>query len=146
MSGSHHPPKPGAGPGYETTDADVPVILKSGVGLLILVFFGFGLMFLMFHALDSIQSRLSGEHPTQMQMEKLIPNAPLLQVDQSLDLKNQRKKDAHVLESYSKDEKTGSVHIPVGRAIEILASRGLPEPKGTPAPAAAPAPAATGKK
>lgn len=148
MSGSHHPPKPGGGPGYETSDADVPVILKSGVGLLILVFFGFGLMFLMFHALDSIQTRLRGDAPTQMQMQKMIPNAPLLQVDQSLDLKVQRAKDARVLESYFKDEKTGAVHIPVGRAIEILASRGLPEPKGPPAQTAAPKPAAAapGKK
>ena len=146
MSGSHHP-KPGGGPGYETTDADVPVILKSGVGLLILVAFGFGLMFLMFHALDSIQSRFrGGPEPTQMQMQKAIPNAPLLQVDQALDLKVRRAKDEHDLTSYSKDEKTGAIHIPVGRAIEILSTRGLPEPKGAPAPAAAPKPAAPGKK
>lgn len=146
MSGSHHPPKPGAGPGYETSDADVPMIVKSGAGLLILVAFGFGLMFLMFYGLDSIQSRFRGGlEPTQMQMQKAIPNAPLLQVDQSLDLKLRKEKDEHDLTSYSKDEKTGAVRIPVDRAIEILATRGLPEPKGLPAPAA-PKPAAKGKQ
>jgi hypothetical protein len=146
MSSSHHHSKPTGGPGYETTDADVPMIIKSGAGLMILVFFGFGLMFLMFYALDSIQSRFrGGPEPTLMQLQKSIPNAPLLQVDQSLDLRLRKARDEHDLTSYTKDAKTGAIHIPVDRAIEILASRGLPEPKGPPAPAA-PKPAAQGKK
>ncbi len=136
------------GPGYEISDAHVPVILKSGAGIFVLVAFSFGLMFLAFQMLGIVRAKLeAGSEPTQMQMHQGVPNGPLLQVDQALDLKIQRKKDAGLLESYGKNAATGGIHIPVDRAIDILAGRGLPEPKGNPTPLPAPeAPAAKGKK
>lgn len=148
MSGHSHDNHGKNGPGYEVSDAHVPVILKSGAGIFVLVAFSFGLMFLAFQVLGSLRHKLeSGPEPTQMQMRQGLPNAPLLQVDQTLELKVQRKKDAELLGSYGKNEKTGGIHIPIDRAIDILAERGLPEPKGNPQPAeTAPAPAAKGKK
>lgn len=121
------------GKGYETTDAKPPILLRWGGGVLITVGFAFGLMFLAFHALGIVRDRLETSQPTQMQMQKIIPSGPLLQVNQALDLKIQRAKDHKAMAEYSHDAKTGAWRIPVDSAITILAERGLPEPKG-PAP------------
>ncbi|MBM3734387.1 MAG: hypothetical protein FJW39_01250 [Acidobacteria bacterium] len=144
MSSGHHSSN---GPGYETTDANVPAIIKMGVGILVLVAFAFGLMGLCYFALDSIRNRLEPSQATQMQLQKYIPaNVPMLQVDQALDLRVQRAKDHEVMHGpATQDPKTGAVRIPIDRAIDILAERGLPEIKGQPA-AAAPKPAAARKQ
>jgi hypothetical protein len=131
MSG--HSPTHGGGKGYETTDAKPPVLLRWGGGVLITVGFAFGLMWLCFHALGIVRDKLDGSKPTQMQLQSMIPNAPLLQVDQTMDLKVQRAKDQKAMHGYSHNPKTGAWTIPVDSAIKILAQRGLPEPKG-PAP------------
>ncbi|MCL6508251.1 MAG: hypothetical protein K6T59_14635, partial [Bryobacteraceae bacterium] len=56
-----------------------------------------------------------------------LPPAPRLQVDPATDLENLRKAEAAVLNSYGwVDRKAGIVRIPIDRAMEVLAERGLP--------------------
>lgn len=72
------------------------------------------------------------------------PPAPRLQVDPALDIHDHRAAEAKVLESYGwVDQKTGVVRIPIARAMELLAQRGVAATAGAGDPAAAaPAPGA----
>jgi len=58
-----------------------------------------------------------------------IPAGPLLQVTPHADLKAFRASEHAVLHSYGWiDPKAGIVRIPIGRAMKLLAERGLPMP------------------
>ena len=64
---------------------------------------------------------------------KQDPPAPRLQVDPAAELIHMRREEAQRLATYGWiDEERRVVHLPIDRAIEILAERGLPEPEGTP--------------
>jgi hypothetical protein len=64
------------------------------------------------------------------------PPAPRLENDPAADLARLRREEDDKLSSYGWiDREQGVVRIPVDRAIEILAERGLPEPKGPLQPA-----------
>jgi hypothetical protein len=75
----------------------------------------------------------------------VFPN-PKLEEDERGQLNNIRIKEEKVLYSYGwVDEKAGTVHIPIERAMDLLVQRGLPvRAQGTANAAAAPSP--TGKK
>jgi hypothetical protein len=64
-----------------------------------------------------------------------LPPLPRLQTTPYVDLKAFRDSEAAVLETYGwEDREKGVVRIPVSRAIELIAERGLPAPAVTPAP------------
>jgi hypothetical protein len=59
------------------------------------------------------------------------PPEPRLQTDPAADLARLRRKEDQRLTSYAwADRQKGTVRLPIDRAIDILATRGLPEPKG----------------
>ncbi len=65
------------------------------------------------------------------------PPAPRLQVDGATDLKTMRAEESAVLEGYGwTDRAAGRVRIPVARALDLVAERGLP-PVPPPPPAEA---------
>lgn len=71
---------------------------------------------------------------------RVEPPAPRLQVDPRLDIHDYRAAQERLLTTYGwVDEQAGVVRIPIERAIDILAERGLP---AVPVPASPPAPAA----
>ena len=84
-----------------------------------------------------------------------MPPAPRLQTYPFDDVKAFRREEAKLLDHYSWiDKNAGTVRIPVSRAIELLAGKGLPHRAAPPArgahrrlpaaaPVAPPAPAAT---
>jgi hypothetical protein len=49
-----------------------------------------------------------------------------LQRDTTRDMQDMYKEEDKVLNTYYKDEKTGQIRIPIDRAIEIVAKKGLP--------------------
>jgi hypothetical protein len=56
-----------------------------------------------------------------------LPPEPRLQVDGSLQIHDLRTKEDHMLTSYAwVDQKNGTVRIPIDKAMDILAQRGLP--------------------
>ena len=60
---------------------------------------------------------------------------PRLEEQPAAELANLRRAEDRRLSSYGWiDRQQRVVHVPVERAIEILAERGLPEPQGTLAP------------
>ena len=120
---------------YETSDADVPTLYKWGIGLCVVIFASMGLMWALHAALETPPVKMDHE-PTAMEMERILPPKPRLQVNQRLDLKQIREQEQQVLHSYGWVRKeSGTVRIPISRAIDMIAERGLPATK--PAPAAA---------
>jgi hypothetical protein len=56
-----------------------------------------------------------------------IPPEPRLQVDGTAQIKNLRQREEHILNSYAwVDQKSGTVRIPIDRAMDKLVQQGLP--------------------
>lgn len=121
---------------YETTDADVPTLYKWAIAMFVVIFGAMGLMWALHAALETPPVKMDHE-PTAMEMERTLPPKPRLQVNQQLDLRQLRETEDKQLHSYGWVQKqAGTVHIPIDRAMDIIAERGLPATK-TPPPAAA---------
>ena len=147
MTDSHaHPPAGGKGPGYETRDANVRVILTWAVILTITVLFSFWYMKWLF---DHYAGELDRERPAPSALMEMnfIPPTPRLRVNAVQELAQLHAREAAQLEGYAwVDKEAGIARIPVARAIEIVAAHGLlpswpAEPAAPVAAEATPAPA-----
>jgi hypothetical protein len=122
-------------------------LISLVVGGVVVYFVIWGL----YHFLDSRQrSRQTQRSPLVMQVEtdtrivspdeiKKFPQ-PRLETNERVEIKDFRLKEEQTLNSYGwVDEKAGGVRIPIERAMQLLAQRGLPiTPKaGTVPPSAA---------
>lgn len=111
--------------GHEPLEADVRAVSRTGVGLAVLVVGSFLLVYgLMrfYAALDDVSS--SGR-----QAESVVPSSgvPKLDVDQPVELQALRTKERQILSSYGwVDRAAGVAHIPIERAMQIIAAEGLP--------------------
>ena len=119
--------------GHETTDVSVPglftfaaALLTSLVGILI------GLVVL-FYAFKYVNTRLNAQiarqEPGAASHVRLAPDyqGPLLQVKPEEDLRWMRDHNAIDLQSYGwVNRPAGVVRLPVARAMDLLAERGLP--------------------
>jgi len=121
---------------YETSDANVPTLYNCGVGLFVVIFAAMGLMWALHAALETPPVKMDHE-PTAMEMERVLPPKPRLQVNQQLDLKQVKEHEQQILHSFGWVQKeSGTVRIPIDRAMDLIAERGLPATKPV---AAAPA-------
>ena len=122
----HGAPTP-SGRGYETRDVNVGFLAIVVVGLFLLTLLGMGVSWWFetaeskaFQATDQPPSPLAATLPKQ-------PPEPRLQVTPATDLKKVRAEEDAALHSYAWiDAQSGLVRIPIDRAIELLAERGLP--------------------
>jgi hypothetical protein len=108
--------------GYERSDASVPAINKSLVGLLVLIAVSLVSMW----ALFAVLARTDGgqEPATPMEARRVLPPAPRLQVSNSADIEKMRAREREALASYGwVDKGAGIVRLPVERAMELLAER-----------------------
>ena len=116
-----------AHPGHETTDINVWAVGKFafalvGVTLVSLV--------LLFGLMKYFQSRETSEVVKTIEPTKVFPE-PQLQKTPIPDLKTFHADEDKVLNSYAwVDQPKGVVRIPIDRAIDVLAQRGLPSRKG----------------
>ena len=127
---------PGVSPedGYERTDAETGplAVLAVSVGLLVLISLtGVAIMWrvMAYETHDdtgeSRGSPLAGLRP--------LPPTPRLQITPSTDLKDIREQEHALLSTYGWVEKDkGVVRIPIDRAMDLLAERGLPHGKPEP--------------
>jgi hypothetical protein len=126
--------------GHEEKDVNVWSIIKFAVGLVLvcaasaLLLFG---LFRYFQARDARNEPPPGEG-VNVDARRLPPE-PRLQDAPVLDLKQMRDAEDQILESYGWiDRQSGVVRLPIDRAIDILAQRGLPaRPQREPQSAAA---------
>ena len=115
--------------GHETSDASPFYVGLFALGLVLLIalvlpFLGW--IYVGFEAAavrkDPAQSPLASDQ---------IPPEPRLETEPAADLARLREDEDRRLSEYGWiDAPQGVLRIPVKRAIEILAERGLPEPKG----------------
>ncbi len=138
MSETTQEPRPGDHPlgGHETRDVRFGPILWSAVAALVLIpAIMLGLRFLFdYYALR--QTELSpAQNPLAAEYGRRLPPEPRLQPVPVLDLRALRAEEKAQLDTYGwVDRKAGVVHIPIDRAIDIIARRGLSgrkKPDGT---------------
>ncbi len=114
----HHSPN---GAGHEQQEVSVRLIVVSLAGLAVLTFFVFILVvgiFRYFYDTDkTAESRRQG----------VIPPEPRIEVAPYEQIQQLRAHEDHVLNSYAwVDQQAGIVRVPIDRAIDLLAAKGLP--------------------
>ena len=109
--------------GHETTDVNVRAVGKFAIGLVVLCVVSIALLF---GLLKFFQSREETSVANTVEPTKMFPQ-PQLQKTPIPDLKAIRAEEDKLLNGYAwVDQPKGVVRIPVDRAIEVLAQRGLP--------------------
>jgi hypothetical protein len=129
--------------GHEETDAEVGPLVRFAIFLAVFTAIVAVLTIGFYRYLDSReQAEKAPRYPLAAGVERPLPPTPRLQTYPFDDVKGLRREEAKLLDHY--DKNAGTVRIPVGRAIELLAERGLPHraaPESAPAAPAAEAPA-----
>jgi len=119
-------------PGYETSDAHTGLIWIVGVVLVIgvaLSVFAADLTFRFLHRRDTAAQRQSEiERVTRsVSNTQMAFPEPRLQIAPQLDLAAMRTREEAELHSYGwVDRQAGVVRLPIDRAMELMAQRGLP--------------------
>lgn len=130
MTAHGHPrtPPPDVSLGHEERDVAPRPIVYSVLGLTALAVVAVGAMLLLLNFLAAYHAaRTPAPSPLAESYGLKEPPEPRLQTEPIADLAALRARDAALLHSYAwVDRNAGLVRIPVERAIEILAARGLP--------------------
>jgi hypothetical protein len=117
---------------HEHADVNAWAVGKFGIGLVLLCLVALSLLVGLFRYFDS----LDGGKPAAAALK--LPPAPSLETTPVQDLQAIRAEEEQILRSYGwVDQPKGVVRIPIDRAIDLLAQRGLPSrPQAEPQTAA----------
>lgn len=112
-------------PGYERSDASVRPVIQFTIVLTLGLALVIALMVVLFNTLERIETRAeAAAHPMAVEAD---PPPPRLQTSTAVDLEEHRAREGELLGRYAWiDPEAGVVRIPVERAIELVAERGLP--------------------
>jgi hypothetical protein len=121
--------------GHETADAEPGLLLRFALVLAIITAVCALIVVGLYDYLDKREIReKAGRYPLAVGVPAVLPPPPRLQNSPFTDLKALHKDEARYLDHYAwVDKNAGVVRIPVERAIDILASRGLPHREAPPA-------------
>ena len=118
-------------PGHERTDADAGPLAKVGIAMAVLVAGSFIGVIILFKALAYYQPLLHDE-PHPLSDTRTATPEPHIQVDPPKEKLELAKIEKTVLTTYDwVDREQRLVRIPIERAMDILATRGLPEKSGS---------------
>jgi hypothetical protein len=131
----NYPTEPGTNPtvAHEKTDADTRAITQFGIALVFIVVLSQLGLWWLFNTFTKRESKLSppvtalvrSQAPTE-------PPEPRLQANPQADMRTMREKEDVVLNHYGwVDPNRGVVRIPIDRALDLIAERGLPQFKAT---------------
>jgi hypothetical protein len=127
--------------GHELRDVAIKPILYFLIGLFVFGGALQGVMSLIMQGYITYDTRIgvpSGKPEEAQEKQKqflanrlrdtgdLVGDKAPLQRDTTNDMLRMYKQEDDVLTTYRKDEKTGQIRVPIDRAIEILAKKGLP--------------------
>jgi hypothetical protein len=118
---------------HETSDINYPAITRFGIALALLCIFTFAMLIGLFRY---FQTQVASQQvkPVAPVDARRLPPAPRLQSTPIPDLKAFRAAEDEILNTYAwTDPDKGMVRIPVSRAIDVLAQRGLPARAAAPA-------------
>ncbi len=131
---SNQPPQPeelqeSKEKGHEVRDANIPHVLMYGFGMLVLVLIAGGVIS---GVVYKYMGRFVEEQPPatpQFQAgQSQLPPLPRLEIQGWRDMNEFRAAEEKQLDSYGwVDQKQNVVHIPIARAMEITAQKGLPQ-------------------
>ena len=112
--------------GYETTDARVTPLAKTGAFVAVLVIASFISMIVLFRAFAYYQPLFDDPVPPLVE-NRVASDAPRLQVDPPKQKFELAQSEAAVLNSYGWiDEQVQVVHIPIERAIDLVSEGQMP--------------------
>ncbi len=113
---------------YETKDFPMRTVVIGSLGLIaIMLFFSLAMWWLMFHFAKREMAASAPPHPLAKVEGPAVPPQPRLQPKPRQDLLALRAWETEVLSSYDwVDKDEGIVRIPIERAMDLLAQRGLP--------------------
>ena len=125
--------------GHETTDADLGPLVRFAVFLAAITALMALLVVGLYKYLDAREiAEKATRYPLAKDVMRPLPPRPRLQTYPFDDIKELRKEENKVLDHYAwVDQNAGVVRIPIERAIDVLAEKGLPYRQG---------PAQTGQK
>lgn len=130
---AHHSPEPQGERDYADLDIPIRKIMLFGLYIAIFTavsFVGVKLLFRKFEA-DRVKAE---QAVSSFARQRILPPAPRLQVDEPRTWQQQLADERAQLEGYAwVDQKAGVVRIPVERALDLVAERGLPV-RANPAP------------
>jgi hypothetical protein len=111
---------------HEATDAHPPSIIRFAIGLAIVILISLYAMARLV-AYYAGHQRQVGPKPSPLVKTRQVPPFPQLQVSPGADMIQFRAAEDAKLNGYGwVDRQTGIVRIPVDRAMDLLAERGLP--------------------
>jgi hypothetical protein len=114
---------------HEESDVNVKAITRFTIGLAAALALIFVLLLALFNYF-SLRERRLGRGPARVQTDERLPPQPRLEVSPRAALAELKAAEQKVLESYGwVDKEKGIVRMPIERAIELTAKRGLPARK-----------------
>jgi len=134
MSAAHQPlpKKNGHGGGYEKQDVGFRFAMLFIVGIIAFTVLTMVVLFFVYPLLTPEGARARRE--TAEEVQRRLPPTPVLQANPAVDMQRFRAEEQRKVSTYGwVDERRGIVRVPVERAMEMVAQRGLPQ--WPPAPA-----------
>jgi len=122
----------GAVKGHEERDANLAAVMWFGLALVLVLIAVLILVKSTFRFFAGVPAEVALPIHPATGLGGEVPPEPRLQLNAPLDLKRLREQEDAVLNSYGWiDKSNGTVRIPIERAIDLLAQRGLPPLKPT---------------
>lgn len=121
----HHGEAPDASLGIEVTDADIPLVVWTGIAILATLVFC--IIFGIFHFRFEMANRPAPEEAAVLfKNDQKLPPEPRLQAFPAKDLAAFKEKQHAVVDSYGMvDKEAGIAHVPVDKAIETVLAKGV---------------------
>jgi hypothetical protein len=112
---------------HELRDVAVGPIVTFAISLFLLVAFSFWVTRVMFNHFAAREAKSSSPGPSWVGSKPVLPPEPRLEVSPAQDRRQLRTAEEQVLHSYGwVNQPSGVVRIPIERAMQLIAERGLP--------------------
>lgn len=115
--------RPEGSAGYEHREASIRMIVVSIIILAVCVVVTCVLMLIMFKVLHATTG--GGQRLSLMANPSSLPPEPRVDDKPWVQLERLRNHETQVLSSYGVEPSTGSIHIPIDRAMDLLLQRGV---------------------
>ena len=126
-------------------DVNVLAVSKFAIGLALLCIASFAIVVGVFRYLEHVTSGVATGKQNVVSGEPRRPPAPQLEETPALDLARERAAEEELLHTYGWiDKQAGVARLPIERAIELMAQRGLPSRPAGPAPSSVSVPTEAG--
>lgn len=129
--GSHDPIHPDVS--YEPSDINETGVVIAGLGVLAFAMLVIVVLYPVFERFLQVHAEQRSPERSEFAHEIVVPPQPRVQDDPRRDLGDYISQQQFELHRYSVNRQTGAVTIPIERAMDLLAQRGIP-PQTPPPP------------